>query len=153
MNTSVHSRRFVRSIWTVMLEKEMLFSIKLWQETSPGCTIMNQKERDNWWSGSICCLCPAKNSRQTSTGKVTLTVFWDVNGPILVHFQEKGQTVTSARYSDVLANELKPAIRLKCRGLLLKRVLFLHDNAHHDTAAHTVNTLCALKFKVLKHPP
>jgi transposase len=29
MNTSVHSRRFVRSIWTVMLEKEMLFSIKL----------------------------------------------------------------------------------------------------------------------------
>jgi len=27
-----------------------------------------------------------------------------------VHFQEKGQTVTSARYSDMLVNELKPAI-------------------------------------------
>jgi len=39
-----------------------------------------------------------------------LTIFWDVNGPILVHFQEKGQTVTSARYSDMLVNELKPAI-------------------------------------------
>jgi hypothetical protein len=39
-----------------------------------------------------------------------LTIFRDVNGPILVHFQEKGQTVTSARYSDMLVNELKPAI-------------------------------------------
>jgi hypothetical protein len=82
-----------------------------------------------------------------------LTVFWDVNGPILVHFQEKGQTVTSARYSDMLVNELKPAIRLKLWGLLSKRVLLLHENAHPHTAAHTVDTLRALKFEVLKHPP
>jgi len=33
---------------------------------------------------------------QASAGKVMLTIFWDVNGPILVHFQEKGQTVISA---------------------------------------------------------
>jgi hypothetical protein len=36
-----------------------------------------------------------KFKTQASTGKVMLTVFWDVNAPILVHFQEKGQTVTS----------------------------------------------------------
>ena len=29
----------------------------------------------------------------------------------------------------------------------------LHDNAHPHTAAHTVDTLRALKFEVLKHPP
>jgi len=29
MITSVHGRQFVRNIWTVMLVKEMLFSIKL----------------------------------------------------------------------------------------------------------------------------
>ena len=67
---------------------------------------------------------------QASTGKVMLTIFWNVSGPILVHFQEKGQTVTSARYSDTRVNELKPAIRLKCRRLLSKRVLLLHNNAH-----------------------
>jgi len=39
-----------------------------------------------------------------------LTIFWDVNGPILMHSQEKGQTVNRARYSDKLVNELKPAI-------------------------------------------
>ena len=61
-----------------------------------------------------------KFKTQASAGKVTLTIFWDVNGPILVHFQEKGQTVTSAWYSDMLVNELKPAIRSKRRGFSQK---------------------------------
>ena len=51
-----------------------------------------------------------KFKTQASAGKVTLTIFLDVNGNILVHFQEKGQTVTSARYSNMLVNELKPVI-------------------------------------------
>jgi len=64
-----------------------------------------------------------KFKTQASAVKVMLTIFWDVNDPILMHFQEKGQTVTSARYSDILVNELKPAIVSKHRGLLSKRVL------------------------------
>jgi histone-lysine N-methyltransferase SETMAR len=67
-----------------------------------------------------------KFKTQASAGKVMLTIFWDVNGPILVHFQEKGQTVTSARYSDMLVNELKSVIQSKCQELLSKRVLLLH---------------------------
>jgi histone-lysine N-methyltransferase SETMAR len=94
-----------------------------------------------------------KFKTQASAGKVMLTIFWDVNGLILAHFQEKGQTVISARYSDMLVNELKPAIQSKRRGLLSKRVLLLHDNARPHTAAHTVDTLRAVKFEVLKHPP
>jgi histone-lysine N-methyltransferase SETMAR len=78
---------------------------------------------------------------------------WNVNGPILVRFQEKGQTVTSARYSDMLVNELKPTIRSKRRGLLSKRVLLHHDNARPHTAARTVDKLHALKFEVFEHPP
>jgi histone-lysine N-methyltransferase SETMAR len=53
----------------------------------------------------------------------------------------------------MLVNELKPTMRSKCRGLLSKRALLLHDNARHHTAAHTVDRLRALKFEVLKHPP
>ena len=94
-----------------------------------------------------------KFKTQVSAGKVMLTIFWDVNGPILVHFQEEGQTVTGARCSDMLVNELKPVIRSKRRGLLSKRVLLLHDNARPHTATHAVDTLRALKFEVLKHPP
>ena len=75
-----------------------------------------------------------------------LTIFWDDSGPILVHFQKKVQTVNSAGYSDLLVNELKPAMRTKRRGLLSKRVLLLHDNACPHMAARTVDTLRALKF-------
>jgi hypothetical protein len=59
--------------------------------------------------------------------------------PILVHFQEKGQTVTAARYSDMLVNKLKPTIWLKCQGLLSKKELLLHDNARPHMAVHTVD--------------
>ena len=61
-----------------------------------------------------------KFKTQASSGKVLLTFCWDANGPVLVHFQEKGQTVTSAQYSDMLVNDLKPAIRSKCWELLSK---------------------------------
>ena len=44
-------------------------------------------------------------------------------------------------------------MRSKCRGLLSKRGLLLHDNAHPHMAAHTVDTLRALKFELLNHPP
>jgi hypothetical protein len=47
---------------------------------------------------------------QPSTGKVILTVFWDSQGPILEHCQERGTTVNSAHYSDMLRDKLKPAI-------------------------------------------
>jgi hypothetical protein len=53
----------------------------------------------------------------------------------------------------MLVNELKPAILSKRQGLFSKRELLLHDNARPHTAAHTMDTLRALKFEVLKHPP
>jgi len=51
-----------------------------------------------------------KFKTQGSAGKVMLTIVCDVNVHILVHFQEKVPTVTSARYSDMLVKVLKPAI-------------------------------------------
>jgi hypothetical protein len=82
-----------------------------------------------------------------------LTIFWDVSGPILAHFQEKCQAVICARYSDMLVNKLKLAIPSKRQELLSERILLLYDNARPHTAAHIVDTLHTLKFKVLKHPP
>jgi len=68
---------------------------------------------------------------QASAGKFMLTIIGEVNGPILAHFQEKGQTVTSAGYTDILVNESKSAIRSKRRGLLSKRVLLFYNNSRH----------------------
>jgi histone-lysine N-methyltransferase SETMAR len=50
----------------------------------------------------------------TAAGKVMLTGFWDSQGPILEHYQERGTTVNSAHYSEMLRDKLKPAIRTKC---------------------------------------
>jgi hypothetical protein len=52
-----------------------------------------------------------KFKTEASAGKVMLNIFWDVNVPLLTQLKEKGQTLTSARYSDLLVNEMKPAIR------------------------------------------
>ena len=80
-----------------------------------------------------------------------LTFFWDSKGPILEDFLEKASTINSARYCDLLANCLKPAICTKCRGLLSKKVLLQHDNACPHVAKATIETLNKLGFEVLEH--
>ena len=93
-----------------------------------------------------------KFKSQLSSGKVMLTIFWDSKGPILEDFSEKGSTINSARYCDLLANRLKPAIRTKRRGLLSKKVLLQHDNARPHVAKATIETINKLGFEVLEHP-
>jgi len=56
-----------------------------------------------------------KFKTQPSTGKLMLTIFWVSQGPILETYQERGTTVTSVMYCDMLQRELKPAIRSKRR--------------------------------------
>ena len=97
---------------------------------------------------------PAKKKfkTQSSAGKVMLTLFLDSKGPILEDYLEKGRTINSERYSDLLANNLKSAVCTKRRGLLSKKVLRLHENARPHTASQTVETINHLGFEVLEHP-
>jgi hypothetical protein len=89
-----------------------------------------------------------KFKSQPSAGKLLLAVFWDSQGPVLEHNQERGTTINSAGYKDMLIDCLKPAIRSKRRGLLSKDVVLLHDN----TAAYTAEALWKHKFDVMAHP-
>jgi histone-lysine N-methyltransferase SETMAR len=93
-----------------------------------------------------------KFKSQPSARKVMLTVFWDSQGVLLEHDLERGTTVNSVGYSEMLSTGLKPAIRIKRRGLLSSGVLLLHDNARPHTAIHTLQTLVKLGFTVLEHP-
>ena len=90
---------------------------------------------------------------QPSAGKLMLAVFWVSQGPILESYQERGTTVTSATYCDMLQRKVKPAIRSKRRGKLSKEILLLHEIAPHPhTAAHTLETLKQLKWEAMEHP-
>ena len=62
-----------------------------------------------------------KFKTQASAGKVMLTILWDVSVPILAHFQEKGQIVTSARYSDKPVNEMEVRDTMETPGTSLKK--------------------------------
>jgi histone-lysine N-methyltransferase SETMAR len=72
---------------------------------------------------------------------------------ILAKFQAHGETVNSAKYSALLQDQLKPAIRHKRWGLLSKGVLFFQENAWPHTATATVQTVQQLGFELLPHPP
>lgn len=52
----------------------------------------------------------------------------------------------------MLQNQLQSAIRTKQSGRPSQGVLLLHKNARHHTAAHTMTTLQAPNWNVLKHP-
>jgi hypothetical protein len=47
---------------------------------------------------------------QPSACKIMLTIFWDMEGVILVHLTPKCETVNSRNYCDVLWTKLKSAI-------------------------------------------
>jgi hypothetical protein len=51
-----------------------------------------------------------KFKSQPSVGKIMLTLFWDMEGAVLVHYTPKDETVNSKYYCDVLRTKLKPAI-------------------------------------------
>ena len=82
-----------------------------------------------------------KISHPIISRKSMLTLFWDEKGVILEHWMDKGATVTSVMYGDLLKNQLGPANRSKRRGLLTSGVFLLHDNARPHTARSTVSTI------------
>jgi hypothetical protein len=45
-----------------------------------------------------------------TAGKFMLTVFWDSQGLLLEHYQERASTVNSAHNSEMLCDKLKPTI-------------------------------------------
>jgi hypothetical protein len=67
--------------------------------------------------------------------------------------RHRGSTVTSATYSNLLRENLKPAIRQKRRGLLTMGMFLLHDNPRPPTAAAIVWTIRELQFECIPHPP
>lgn len=57
------------------------------------------------------------------------------------------------RYSDLLRNQLEPAIRRQGRGLLCSGECLQHDNCRHHTARQTMKKIQDFKLEVLTHTP
>ncbi len=87
-----------------------------------------------------------------SAQKRMLSVFWDMEGVILMKWLEKGKTINAQYYCEVL-KELREAIKSNRRGKLSKGILLQHDNARPHTAGQTLQAIDQLGFTTLPHPP
>jgi transposase len=78
------------------------------------------------------------------------TVFWDSAGSILIDYLGKGETISAARYVQML-NKLRRALRE--RRPKKKTAINQHDNAGPHTARLTLQTIRKNGWELLSHPP
>ena len=78
--------------------------------------------------------------------------FLGLKGHITTDFLEKGTTMNSERYCEIL-NTVRHDVYSKRRGLTLKGVLFNQDNARPHTAKKTLELIGNLGWEMVPHPP
>ena len=117
-----------KNIWISMVTNET--SLTEWSlVTKHGSIITSRRVNGRVWNGNFNNR-PARKSSKPNNPQENwcLQCFWDSQGPVLEYYQERDTTINSAQSSEMLTDGLKPAIRSKHRGLLLKGVVLLHDN-------------------------
>ena len=88
---------------------------------------------------------------QPSAGKVMATVFWDAKGVIMLDCLPMRSTVTGV-YDANLLDQLRTAIREKCRGKLSKGVLLQQDNARVHTCKVAMDAIERNGYELIPHP-
>jgi len=112
---------------------------------------MTQRQNNNQWSGSIAAHPAPKNSEcKISWKSFHLDFFGSRRHP--PDYLPKGQTINVEYYSSLLV-QLKDILKEKLQGKVIKRVLFLHDNAPAHWALAIQKKLAYLGFQCLDHPP
>ena len=91
-----------------------------------------------------------KFKTQLSAGKVMATVFWDAKGIIMLDFLPKRSTITGV-YNANLLDQLRTAIREKCRGKLSKGVLLQQDNARVYTCKVAMDAVERNGYELIPH--
>lgn len=87
-----------------------------------------------------------------SAGKVMITVFWDIEGVILVDVMPRGETINSQAYIKTL-KKLNQRFRRVRPHKNPADLLLLHDNARPHTSLATREAITKLGWTVLPHPP
>ena len=109
------------------------------------------KEQSNQWTeagGSA----PKKAKTVQSAGKVMTSVFWDYKGILLIDSLQKGKTINSEYYCNLL-DQLNLKIREKRPGLQQKKNIFHQDNAPCHKSVLTMAKFNEFKYELLDHPP
>ena len=103
-----------------------------------------------WTAASESCLKQLK--MQISAVKVLASIFWNIQGILLLNYLEKKRTINSEYYIALLVH-LKEEIAKKQLQMKKKKVLFHQDNAPCHKLIATMAKLHELYFELLPYPP
>ena len=78
--------------------------------------------------------------------------FWGAHGILFIDYLEKGKTVNSDYYTELL-DRLSAKIKKKRPHMQKKKLLFQQDNAPCHKSMKTMVKLNELNFELLPHPP
>ena len=95
---------------------------------------------------------PKQVKSERSAKKIMASIFWDAKGVLLIDYLEKGKTINSEYYCNLL-DQLDKNIREKRPGLQKKTIIFHQDNARVHTGFLTMVKLNELKYELFEHPP
>ncbi|GFY77193.1 mariner Mos1 transposase [Trichonephila inaurata madagascariensis] len=95
---------------------------------------------------------PKKFRAVKSAHKVLLTVFFEVQDPLLVEFLEHRKSIYSDVYCEAF-RRLRSSIKNKRPGLLTEGVVLLHNSARPHVSRVTQMELDKFKWETLDHPP
>ena len=95
---------------------------------------------------------PKKAKTVPPAGNVMASVFWDVDGILLIDYLQKGQTINGTYYASLLT-QLREKIKIQRRGKLHKCVLFHQDNAPVHKSVIAMAAIHDCGFKLIGHPP
>jgi hypothetical protein len=140
----------VLNCWSVLVLRGRPFCPGPSQVMKPGLTIMSRRRKGSQWSRIIRSH-QEKNFKTTpSAGKVMITVFWDIDGVILVDVMARCETINSDAYIKTLKK-----LKQRYRRVRLNRnpgdMLIQHDNARPHTSLRTQEAIAKFGWTVL--PP
>lgn len=96
---------------------------------------------------------PPRVLPKIDTPKVMVTVFWGINGVILLDALPPGQRFNTTYMCDVILPELDRIVRLKRPAMGLRGMKLHFDNARPHTSRATLDKLAELKLTKLPQPP
>ncbi|UYV76641.1 hypothetical protein LAZ67_14001557 [Cordylochernes scorpioides] len=131
--------------------KKKMMSIEVKREIST-MDYDNPKRRKSWGKPGHASTSTAKPNIHGK--KLMLCIWWDQLGVIYYELLQPNETITGERYEQQLMR-LSRALKIK-RPLYAKRhdkVIYQHDNARPHVAKVVKETLEALQWDVLPHPP
>jgi hypothetical protein len=138
LNTKVGEKSFLLRCWYVLTLRERPSSPRFLQEMKLGSIILNQRgKKSNPWNGTNFDLPGSKKFKKfPSVGKVTITLFWDCEGVVLVNAVLIGETVNCDAYIRTLTEYRKHFKQVQFHKNPTE-ILLQHDSARPQTNLET----------------